>query len=170
MDDTGALVRLAFAAFLTLLIATPALAGGSSAITVGLVVTGNLASPLAGNWVSSSAARGGIYHFAVGDGTGTFHQLVSIPLRDASAGSCDLRISGVIYSLEPAAGRAASYDMRYAIQSADIVTASSDADACEDIAASYLSDAPATDSLILSRTNDRRLVDSVTGVEYTRTR
>lgn len=162
------LVRLAFAATLAFLLAAPALAAGTSTLHVGVVVIGDLASSLAGNWVSSTAARGAIYHFSVSDRSGAVHKLVSLPLREPSAGRCDLRVSGVIYSLEPTAG--SGYEMRYAIQAADVVTSSTDFDACQDVADSYLSDIPAADSLILSRAGEGRLIDSATGVAYSRTR
>jgi hypothetical protein len=63
--------------------------------------------------------------------------------------------------------------MRYSIQSADVVTSSTDFDDCKDAAASYLGDIAAADgtkSLILSRAGEGRLIDSTTGQEYTRTR
>jgi hypothetical protein len=166
-------VRIAFAAFLALLAAAPALAGSASTIHVGLIVTGSFASPLVGAWHARTAARGTIYHFVVSGNSGTFYQLVSIPLGAApKAGKCDLRVSGVIHSLEQTPG-AASYEMQYSIQSADLVTSSTNFDDCKDVAASYLSDIPAaenTNSLILSRTGEGRLIDNATGADYTRIR
>lgn len=164
-------MRLVSAASLALLMAAPALAGGASAIHVGLVVTGRIASPLVGAWHSKTAARGTIYHFVVGGSSGAVYELVSIPLRETS-GTCDLRVGGVIHSLEPTSGEA-SYEMQYSIRTADVVTSSTDFDDCEDVAASYLNDVAAavgTRRLILSRTGEGRLIDSATGAEYTRTR
>ena len=181
-------MKIAFAALLSLLMAAPALAGSTSAIHVELVVTGGLASPLAGTWDSRSAARGTIYHFAVSGSSGVFYKLVSVPLREplqvaaadspsagAAAQMCDLRVSGVIYSLDPTSGRTgpgSSYEMRYSIQSAQAVTSSTRFDDCKEVAASYVSSSSAADaphSLILSRTGKGRLIDSATGQEYIRT-
>lgn len=188
-------MRFAFAAALPLFLAGPALSSSAAAMHVGLVVTGSLASSLAGTWDSRTAARGTIYHFVVGGSSGVFYELVSVPLREISAGAmedalgaaptagtCDLRVSGVIYSLERISGGTAatssdfhlgsSYEMQYSIRSAEAVTSSTDFDGCKEVAASYLSDTPAADSmhsLTLSRTGNGRLIDSATGEEYTRT-
>src|SRR3954464_5826797 len=94
------LVRIAFAAFLSWLLAAPALASSTSTMHVGLVITGNFASPLIGTWDSRIAARGIIYHFVVGGSSGVFFELVSVPLRETSPSAptvemCDLRVSGV---------------------------------------------------------------------------
>lgn len=110
-------MRIAFAASLSLLLASPTLASSVSTMHVGLVVTGSFASSLVGTWDSRSAARGNIYHFVVSGSSGLFYELVSIPLRETSpiaaqdtlgdpptAGTCDLRVSGVIYSLEQTSG------------------------------------------------------------------
>ena len=164
-------MRLVFAASLALLLVAPAFAGSASTVRVGLVVTGHFASPLEGAWHSPTAARGTIYHFVVNASSGVVYQLVSMPLRETS-GTCNLRVSGVIYSLEQTSA-GSSYEMRYSIQSADVVTSSTDYDDCKDVAASYLSDIAAADGtrrLILSRTGEARLIDSATGTEYTRTR
>lgn len=111
---------------------------------VGLVVTGSIASSLSGTWDSRTAARGTIYHFVVSGRSGVVYELVSIPLREPSpnaaedvigaaptAGTCDLRVSGVIYSLERISGGTAaassdyhlgsSYEMQYSIRSAEAV-------------------------------------------------
>lgn len=175
-------MRIAFAALLSLLLAAPALASSTSTMHVGLVVTGNFAPPLIGTWDSGITARGTIYHFVVGGGSGVFFELVSVPLHETSASdpaaeTCDLRVRGVIYSFEPIASRehphpASSYEMQYAIQSAEVVTSSTDFDGCKEVAASYVSDTPAVDarhSLILSRTGEGHLIDSATGAEYART-
>jgi hypothetical protein len=162
----GLLVRLAFAALLSLLLTGPVLAGGTSTINVGLVVTGAFASPLTGSWHSPTAARGSIYHFTVSGHSGAFYRLVSVPLRDAK-GTCDLRVSGVIYSLEQTSKRP-SYEMQYSVRSADVVASSAQRDACKDVAASYLSDMPAVESLVLSGAGEGRLVDRSTGAEYIR--
>jgi len=176
-------VRLASAASLSLLLIAPALAGNTSTFHVGLVVTGHLAAPLVGTWDSRSAARGTIYHFVVSHSSGVFYQLVSVPLGEISpgvvktafgaapaAGRCDLRVSGIISSLEPTstASSGSSYEMRYAIEAAQVVTSSSNIADCEEVADSYLSDVPASDSLMLSRTGDGRLIDRATGAEYVR--
>ena len=176
-------MRIAFAAALALLLAaTPALAGRASTINVGLVVTGNFASALVGTWHSRTAARGAIYHFVVAGSSGAFFKLVSIRLPEtsptaakdalsAAPGKCDLRVGGVIYSLEQTSG--ATYQMQYSVQSADVVTSSTNSEDCQDVAASYLSDIAAADgtqSLILSRTGEGYLIDGATGAEYTRMR
>lgn len=162
----GLLVRLAFAACLALLLAAPAFAGSRATINVGVVVTGAFASPLVGSWHSKTAALGSIYHFTVSGRSGAFYQLVSLPLPEGK-GSCDLRVGGVIHSLERAAKRS-SYEMRYSIQSADVVTSSTDVDGCTDVAAAYLSDVSAdgTRRMILSRTGRDRLIDTASGTEY----
>lgn len=188
-------MRIAFAALLSLLLAAPALASSTSTMHVGLVVTGNFASSLFGTWDSRTAAQGTIYHFVVNGRSGVVYELVSVPSRATSvmavedvigaaptAGTCDLRVSGVIYSLEQISGGTAatssdyhlgsSYEMQYSIRSAEAVTSSTDFDACKEVAASYLSNVPAAGSvhsLTLSRTGKERLIDSATGEEYTRT-
>jgi hypothetical protein len=184
-------VRIAIAAAFALLVGVPALAGGaSSGIHIGLVVTGSFASPLTGTWDSRGAAQGAVYHFVVSGASGVVYALVSLPLPKAATiavtdvlgspsavGRCDLRLGGVIYSLQEAPGAggsnsARSYEMRYSIQSVDAV-ASANFDDCKRVAASYLSDIPAAErmqSLFLSRASDGRLVDAVTGTEYTRSR
>lgn len=167
-------MRLALAASWALILAAPALAAGASAVHVGLVVTGKLASPLIGAWHSGSTAPGAPYQFVVSSSSGRVYEFVSIPVRDA--GTCDLRVSGVIYSLEPTSrarpSHGPSYELQYAIRSADVVNSSTDSDTCEIVAAAYLSDIQAvgTHSLTLSRTGEGRLIDGATGAEYTRTR
>ena len=89
----------------------------------------------------------------------------------AAPGECDLRVGGVIYSLEQTSG--ATYEMQYSVQSADVVTSSTNSEDCQDVAASYLSDIAAADgtqSLILSRTGEGYFIDGATGAEYTRMR
>ena len=178
-------MRLASAASLSLLLAAPALAGSASTFHVGLVVTGDFAPALLGAWDSRSAARGTIYHFVVSGSSGVFYQLVSIPLQQTSpialkaafraapaTPTCDLRVSGIISSLEPTAANRARYEMQYSIQSAQIVTSSTNVNDCKELAASYVSDMSAADStqtLILSRAGEGRLIDSATGQEYVRT-
>ncbi|RYE08225.1 MAG: hypothetical protein EOP22_14260 [Hyphomicrobiales bacterium] len=158
-------MRFVFAAALALLLVAPTHAGGrSSTIAVGLTVTGNLASSLAGTWQSRTVSPGAIYHFAVTNGSGAFYQRVSLPLR---AGNCDLRLSGVIYSLERAGS---GYEMHYGVRSADVVSSSTDPEACEDVAAAYLSDSRSPHSLTLSPTGKDRLLDPATGAAYIRTR
>jgi hypothetical protein len=174
-------VRLASAASLSLLLIAPALAGNTATFHVGLVVTGHLAAPLAGTWDARSAARGTIYHFVVSHSSGVFYQLVSVPLRETgvvktafgappAAARCDLRVSGVITSLEPASSGSAGagYEMRYVIEAAQVVTSSSNTADCQEVADAYLSEAPASASLMLSPTSDGRLTDRATGAEYVR--
>lgn len=179
-------MRLVFAAAVALLSAAPAIASDASTMRVGLIVTGNFAAPLIGAWDSRNAARGVIYHFVVSRSSGVFYELVSVPLREASAiavddlvgaapavGRCDLRLSGVIYSLEQTARGSSRYDMQYSIQSAEVVTSSSHFEDCKEVAASYASDIPTangTHGLTLSLIGDGRLIDSATGAEYTRLR
>lgn len=158
------LVRLASAASLALLMATPALAGGTTTIHVGLVVTGNSTSPLIGTWRSKGIAGGSPYYLVVGESSGTFYQLVSIPRRGTQ---CDLRIGGAIHSLERSGS---GYEMQYSVRSAEVVASTTNAEACKGVAASYLSKVAAVESLTLSRTRDGRLVDTVAGTEYSRSR
>lgn len=179
-------MKIIFAASLSLLVATPALAAGVSSIHVGLIVTGNFASPLVGSWDSKVAVDGAIYHFVIGGTSGAFYELVSVPLREnlliaaddvlgapPDTGRCDLRLSGVIFSLEGTSGNRAhladSYEMRYSVETVEAVTSSTDFDHCRQVAASYVT-AGAPRSLILSKAGDGRLVDATSGVEYTRTR
>jgi hypothetical protein len=145
----------------------PALAGSASTMHVGLTLTGDFATALAGGWHARGAADGAIYHFVVRGSSGALYQHVSVPVR--GRGTCDLRLSGVIYSLEPVSGQRSRYEMQYAIQSADVITSSSSG-GCSDVADAYLNDVPGAQSLILSRAGEGRLIDSATGVEYARTR
>ena len=168
-------MRIGFAAALALLLAAPALAASSSTIHVGLVVTGSFASPLVGTWESRAAARGSIYHFVVSGSSGLVYKLVSLPLREPAAGTCDLRVSGLIYSLERRSGTASSphsgssYQMQYAVQSAEVVTSSTSVEDCREAGAAYLGNTASDSTLILSRTGDGHLIDSATGTEYIRT-
>lgn len=162
-------MRLAFVAVLALLGAAPALAGSTSTINVGLVVTGTFASSLAGTWHSNAADRGAIYHFVVGSDSGAFYKLVSIALP--GTGRCDLRVGGMITSFEPTSG--SRYEMHYSVQSADVITSEASGSDCNNVAASYLGEfqvGNGTQSLILSRAGDGRLIDSATGTEYMRAR
>jgi hypothetical protein len=186
-------VRIASAAILSLLVTTPTLAA-AAAIHVGLVVTEDFARPLVGTWDAKFPAKGTIYHFVVSGSFGVFYELVSVPAQETAsiavsdvlgaalgAGRCDLRLSGVINSLEEdpgaivhgAGGQAhASYEMRYSIQSAEVITSSTDLDRCKQVASTYVSDAGlgAASRLLLSRASDGSLIDSVSGTQYFRAR
>lgn len=176
-------MKLAAAASLSLLLVAPALAGSASNFRVGLVVTGHLAPALVGTLEARGAAPGSIYHFVVSDRSGVFFQLVSVPLGESSLGvlktafgappaapRCDLRVSGVITSLEPtaAASQGGGFEMHYAIEAALVITSSSNTANCQEVADAYLSESTGSGSLMLSRAGDGHLLDRATGAEYVR--
>jgi hypothetical protein len=182
------LVKIAFAAVLLLLAIAPAVAAGSSALHVGLVITGSFSPQLVGAWESRPVAMNAVYRFQVHGTSGQLFELVSVPAEagdrpdaptDAAAG-CQFRLTGAILSVEKASGKAAragiltggltpTYQMRYQVRSAEAVISSASADGCRQIAASYVSDVSAGErTLFLTKAADGTLIDSVAGTQYTR--
>ena len=188
-------MRIAFAACLSLLATAPAFAAGFSTIHVGLVVTGNIAFPLVGTWDSRTRGSDTPYHFALSRTSGLFYELVSVPLDGSGVttmGSvsgiaavhavCDLRVTGVITSVEKVSGETIgsfsdrhlkpTYEMRYSIQYAEVVTSPVNLDECKQVAASYVDNASAAETagtLFLYWAGDGSLIDSAAGTEYART-
>jgi len=155
-------VRLALAA-LGLLLVAPSLAGGTAAIHVGLVVTGDPSAPMQGAWTATSPVQSGTYHFEIQDDRLSYQVIVPPTAVGSAPQACDIRVTAKVNRMRAGPnGIAIAYSVTSAVATADL------SGKCDPVATAYASRLSAgAQDLTLIRGAQGRLLDS-TGTIFAR--
>jgi hypothetical protein len=175
-------VRLALTALFSLCLMGPAFADGTGTIQVGLVVTGDLVSPVLGTWTSKAAVESGTYKFEISGGSRVSYEYAAAPDGAESAAGCKIRVSAMLDRVDQASPALVryfgahhfltpDYVVRYSINAAEALTASG-ATPCAEAAQSLVRTASATNmprSLFLTKGAHGELIESTGGTAFART-
>ena len=156
----------------------PAFAAGTGAIQVGIVITGDLVSPVSGTWTSKAAVETGTYQFEISGGSRVSYEYAAGAPGNAG---CKIRVNATLDRVDRASPALAryfaahhfltpDYIVRYSINGAEALAASGSAP-CAEAADSLVRTASATNmprSLFLTKGAHGELIESTGGTAFAR--